>query len=399
MEDFPHSLVVKGEKVDFQVRLRGEGETERFSVDIYERGPHVHPQRHLGYWTFPLCLEKGEAAVLDVSVDLYRGFPGETVALRKGGEELAPLDSWFNPDFVVPPVLDVDLVLAGKSGEEKERVYIGCYVHDRDLLKSYYSREEHQEAYSDETNVFLQVFHQARVRVLRKLFKRWFADAERVLDVGSGYSMFRCMDTRWPFEVTCCDLDEPALKVIEEEEGDGYRCVVCDAADFPFRDGEFDGLFAGEILEHVVDPVAALREWKRVVKGGGVLIVTTPNRDRLINRVNRAADVVNPEHISELSYRELWDLFEEEGLTVLESRGIYIEFLFNYFRRGKKLDLLPARFNHPRFRLLFHAAMAAGNLFRPLAYNLVFVVRKGEGDDGGRRWTWTRRRKKKGGGV
>ena len=165
------------------------------------------------------------------------------------------------------------------------------------------------------------------------------------------------------------DIDPGAL------EGQERPTQVADMRDLPFGEGEFDGLYAGEIVEHVIDPRAAVREWIRVVRPGGVIVVTTPNAARLLNRVNREREVVNPEHINELSYREIWKLLEGEGLRVVECRGIYLEFLFNYFRRGKKVDLLPRRFGHPRCRPLYRLAMGLGNLPRPFAFDLVFATR------------------------
>ncbi|MBI3032862.1 methyltransferase domain-containing protein [Candidatus Woesearchaeota archaeon] len=46
---------------------------------------------------------------------------------------------------------------------------------------------------------------------------------------------------------------------------------------FPFKDNTFDTVVAGEILEHLENPFAFLRECKRVVKKGGRVIITTPN--------------------------------------------------------------------------------------------------------------------------
>ncbi|MEJ5185778.1 MAG: methyltransferase domain-containing protein [Candidatus Geothermincolales bacterium] len=372
---FPHALVVKGSPLQLELAVSAAGSKVTLGIDIYSSGPHVHPERHLGYRVFLLPAGKTDHSLL-VRLNLY-GDPGEFVSVEADGMALEPVEGWHNPDFVISPVLDVALVVTSDD-RELERVQIPCYVHDGSLLERYYAQETHQEAYSGEGNVFLDVFHRERIRILGRLFRRYFDGARKVLDVGSGYSMFRCISPGWPFQVTCCDLDEPALQVIREESPE-YQVVIADAASLPFEDGAFDGLFAGEILEHVVEPERALREWVRVVRPGGILIVTTPNAARLMNRINRSRDPVNPEHLNELTYRELWRLFEDEGLRVLYSRGIHLEFLFNYFRRGKKIDLIATRFNRPAFRPLIRFSMALGALARPFAYNLVFVLKKPDG--------------------
>ena len=378
----PESLVSTGEPLAFRLRLGGRGELSAFGVYIYDHGLHVHPQRHLGYWIYDIDLAPAETAELEVTLEIGAEGARPPVRVSRGGEELRPASCWRNPDFVVPPILDV-MAVAARGGEEVERLSVPVSVQDPALLKRYYSTEEHQGAYEETAfDIFLEQFHAARVRVLASAFRRWFRGAEKVADVGSGTSMFRHIDEHWPYEITCCDLDEPALRTIRENSPH-FRCVESDAVQLPFAGGEYDGLYAGEIIEHVIDPPGALQEWIRVVRPGGVIVVTTPNAARLLNRVNREREVVNPEHINELTYREMWRLLEGAGLQVLECRGIYLEFLFNYFRRGKKVDLLPRRFGHPRYRPLYRAAMWLGNLARPLAFDLVFVTRKKGAEYGG----------------
>lgn len=52
--------------------------------------------------------------------------------------------------------------------------------------------------------------------------------------------------------------------------------VVGSALDIPFEDGCFDTVVSTEVLEHVPDPLRALREMFRITKPGGHLILTTP---------------------------------------------------------------------------------------------------------------------------
>ncbi len=52
--------------------------------------------------------------------------------------------------------------------------------------------------------------------------------------------------------------------------------VVGSATDIPLSDATFDTVVCTEVLEHVADPLKALREMYRVLKPGGYLILSTP---------------------------------------------------------------------------------------------------------------------------
>jgi SAM-dependent methyltransferase len=52
--------------------------------------------------------------------------------------------------------------------------------------------------------------------------------------------------------------------------------LLCDVTALGFRDGSLDGLICSEVLEHVPDYPAAIREITRVLKPGGKLILTSP---------------------------------------------------------------------------------------------------------------------------
>jgi len=53
----------------------------------------------------------------------------------------------------------------------------------------------------------------------------------------------------------------------------------------PFSDREFDVVLCGEVVEHLVDPDATIAEMRRVLKPGGLLVITTPNLAYIPNRL------------------------------------------------------------------------------------------------------------------
>jgi SAM-dependent methyltransferase len=54
------------------------------------------------------------------------------------------------------------------------------------------------------------------------------------------------------------------------------RLVAGDGVALPFRDGGMDCVIASEVIEHIEDDVAALREIFRLLRPGGMLLLTVP---------------------------------------------------------------------------------------------------------------------------
>lgn len=56
------------------------------------------------------------------------------------------------------------------------------------------------------------------------------------------------------------------------------RPVVGSVMSFSFQDATFDVVLSTEVIEHVPHPPTAVREFARVLKSGGHLVLSTPNR-------------------------------------------------------------------------------------------------------------------------
>lgn len=76
------------------------------------------------------------------------------------------------------------------------------------------------------------------------------------------------------------DVDESTVSAVASACRDlPVTCIVGDATNLPLHSESVDVFISFETIEHVVEPDAALREAHRVLKSGGLLICSTPNRN------------------------------------------------------------------------------------------------------------------------
>ncbi|HEY6552731.1 MAG TPA: class I SAM-dependent methyltransferase, partial [Vicinamibacteria bacterium] len=179
----------------------------------------------------------------------------------------------------------------------------------------------------------------------------------------------------WPFRIIASDVDHELLRS-RQAEFEEVRFLVGDAEPLPFRDGAFDAVFAGELIEHLPDPRPGVAEFRRVLRPGGTLILTTPNRMRLANVADGSERPYSPDHLSELSYDEVHALLEAEGFEIRRATGLHLELLLNWFSAMPKLDRLQRGWNRPWAVPLMRLLLAAGGLWPRYALDLVFVARR-----------------------
>jgi ubiquinone/menaquinone biosynthesis C-methylase UbiE len=91
-----------------------------------------------------------------------------------------------------------------------------------------------------------------------------------VLDIGAGTGAVTRALTARGARTTAVDI---APDMVEHMRADGINAVVGDICALPFPNATFDGAVAAFSVSHVADPVAALSEARRVVRGGRVVIV------------------------------------------------------------------------------------------------------------------------------
>jgi 2-polyprenyl-3-methyl-5-hydroxy-6-metoxy-1,4-benzoquinol methylase len=124
------------------------------------------------------------------------------------------------------------------------------------------------------------------------------------------------------------------------------------AQELEHESARFDVVTAIEVLEHTLDPVAELRRIRRLLRPGGLLLLTTGNAAPFAGNLPRWSYVVPEIHISFFEPRTLVQAFAASGLRPdrMPARNGFDEVLkfkvlknLKIRRRSVVTDLIPAR--------------------------------------------------------
>nr|WP_235916150.1 class I SAM-dependent methyltransferase [Spelaeibacter cavernicola] len=140
-----------------------------------------------------------------------------------------------------------------------------------------------------------------------------------VLEAGSGEGYGANMIADVARSVVGVDYDAGAVEHVRAR----YPRVQMrqgNLADLPLDDASVDVVVNFQVIEHLWDQLQFLRECFRVLRPGGHLLISTPNR---ITFSPGRDTPLNPFHTRELNAAELTELLEQAGFTVDLMTGVH----------------------------------------------------------------------------
>jgi GT2 family glycosyltransferase/SAM-dependent methyltransferase len=154
-----------------------------------------------------------------------------------------------------------------------------------------------------------------------------------VLDVASGEGYGSALLAGVARHVTGLELD--ADSVAHAKAGyilPNVSFFEGDAHELPFADASFDVVVSFETLEHLRDQRRFLTETKRVLRPGGTLVISTPDR----HVYSAPGQPVNPYHVLELAHPEFDSLLGEffASHCILQQRSMLGSVIVADGRRG-----------------------------------------------------------------
>ncbi len=126
-----------------------------------------------------------------------------------------------------------------------------------------------------------------------------------IIDVACGTGFGTARLARPGRDVVGIDISADAIEFAQKYYGrDRVRFVAADATELPLPDSSVDGVSSFETIEHLTEPDAFLSELARVLRRGGRLVLSTPER-RVYSRGRTDGTSANPFHPSEMTQDEL----------------------------------------------------------------------------------------------
>jgi SAM-dependent methyltransferase len=98
----------------------------------------------------------------------------------------------------------------------------------------------------------------------------------RVLDVGAGTCPYRSVFHHTRYEAHDFGQYQGYIEPQRQEGVYGRMDYVSDVSAIPVPNETFDAILCTEVLEHVPEPIAAVREMARILRRGGVMLLTAP---------------------------------------------------------------------------------------------------------------------------
>ena len=138
------------------------------------------------------------------------------------------------------------------------------------------------------------------------------------------------------------DIDSFGIKELELL---GYNVRLVDATSDEYLGEQFDVILAGDVIEHVNNPVNLMKFCKRHLKNGGIIAVSTPNPftiSTMFATLTGRTYIPNLEHVSWISEPNAVEILSRANLNLVnivlpygKCRGStfikFIKILFNHF--------------------------------------------------------------------
>jgi SAM-dependent methyltransferase len=219
----------------------------------------------------------------------------------------------------------------------------------------------------NENHEFSYNFQESRLRKCASLIEALAVG--RLLDIGCARGDWAVHWQKRGWKAAGIDVNRQNVASARDASIDAHVCDL-NSDPIPFPDSSFDLIFAGEVIEHLVDTDGFLSEVSRCCKPGGNVVLTTPNLASFENRVRLLFGIYpkwlnyNLEgsgHVRGYTPRILKRQLTVHGFRIVRQTGNWVPFIPQHFIDDVKAPALAI----------------TGDVFPSLAMDIIVLAQKG----------------------
>ena len=152
-----------------------------------------------------------------------------------------------------------------------------------------------------------------------------------ILDAGCGNGVLTIRIAKKCKKIYGIDISKNAFAKARKKAPKNLIFKKMDIEHLKFKDKFFNKIVCVETLEHVLHPKKVLREFSRVIKSNGILVLSYPTINKTtISKIQSKLKINKPlsvsEHLTEWDYATLIKRIEKKGFKFINSEGIVFDF-------------------------------------------------------------------------
>src|SRR3989344_5425078 len=200
-------------------------------------------------------------------------------------------------------------------------------TNSRRIHEMYHQKTKAQHKIIDEGNF--------TYRVILSIINKYLKGTKKVLDIGCGAGTIDFYLANKGHNITGVDISDKAIEsCIQTAKNLGLKNVEFKQVDFPKETigGTFDFIICSEVIEHLENDALALKKIVKLLKKGGILILSTPSIDAPLHKWGLTKEFDKKVgHLRRYNIKELQQMVTKAGFKIIDSRiteGPLRNFLF-----------------------------------------------------------------------
>ncbi len=187
---------------------------------------------------------------------------------------------------------------------------IKCYAPELARTNDYFPEEYLNHLYKIEDEHF---WYRSRNRVIKRLFKKYLgiSGAKKILEIGcgNGFILKGLMEFK-NYTLSGADIHIQRLKHAKERLPE-LEFIQLDATQMPFEN-TYDAIGAFDVIEHIDDDIAVIKNVHRALKPEGLLLISVPQYQWMWSHMD---DI--DQHKRRYSRKELKNKLTQNGFEVI----------------------------------------------------------------------------------